>query len=46
MLGKYDRHQALQQEDDFDEWIDGYHKGLVEIAEYMSIGSTILQLQC
>ena len=34
MLGKYDRYQALQLEDDFDEWIDGYQKGLVEMAEY------------
>ena len=34
MLGKYDKFNELCESDNFYEWIDGYQKGLVEIAEY------------
>ena len=33
-ISKYNRYQDLQEDDDFYQWIDGYQKGLVEIAEY------------
>jgi len=34
MLGKYNRYEALEEGDNFDEWIEGYKWGVTEIGDF------------